>query len=225
MPPTSEFQAQLSALAFLGLLVVETLGLLALAWSRSGHPTVARLSRIVVLALPVAYGLGLGLASFRSREVTLTPGAEKYFCELDCHLAYVVTSVRPVSGGGGRLAVVLRTRFDPATISPRRPPEAPTWPGPRRVMLILAEGREVVPVADAGAVAALGLPSTPLTRELRPGEAYETVLLFDIPTGTTANRLWLTDDLAVSPFLIGHERSPGHARVLLPLPSPVFARP
>lgn len=225
MPTTSGSLATLSALAFLGTVAVVALALLASAWFRSRNPVLARRCRLGALALPVAYGAGLGLASVRSREVTLAAGVEKYFCELDCHLAYVVTAVHPLPGPDGRIAVVLRTRFDEATIGPRRPREAPTWPAPRRVALVLADGREVAPVIDPATVAAVGVPSTPLTRELRPGEAYETVVLFDVPAGDTGSRLWLTDDLAVSPFLIGHERSPGHARVLLPLPALTVAGP
>ena len=46
-------------------------------------------------------------AAFFSRERTLRPGEWKYFCEVDCHIAYSVESVRTVktlepTGVGGQ---------------------------------------------------------------------------------------------------------------------------
>jgi len=217
------FLAPVSALVFLASLAA--LGLSLLGWSgfRGRRPVLARRCRLVAVALPLGYAMGMGLGSLSSRDLTLAAGVEKYFCELDCHLAYVVTAVRPLPGDpGGRVAVVVRTRFDETTISPRRPGEAPTWPAPRRAVLVLADGRQVSPLVDGASALPADLPSTPLTRELRPGESYETTLLFDVPGGVAGGRLWLADDLGVSPFLIGHERSPWHARVLLPLPTPAL---
>jgi hypothetical protein len=47
----------------------------------------------------IALLLGMSLAS---REVTLAPGQEKYFCEIDCHLAYSVVASREELQSGQR---------------------------------------------------------------------------------------------------------------------------
>lgn len=162
-----------------------------------------------------AYLAGLLLSGAVSRSVVLRPGGEKYFCELDCHLAYRVVGVRTMAGAAGpETEVVLETWFDEHTIAASRSRSAPTVPGPRRVRLLGPDGRERAPVEAVGAVFD---GSSPISAPLRPGERYRTLFRFagDVEPGT---RLWVTDDLAVSPLLIGHERSPWHARVLLALP-------
>jgi hypothetical protein len=45
------------------------------------------------LILLGGYGTALLAASAISREWSLPPGEEKYFCEIDCHLAYSVAGV------------------------------------------------------------------------------------------------------------------------------------
>lgn len=62
-------------------------------------------------------------------------------------------------------------------------------------------------------------PTTPLTKELRPGESYETALVFDVPAGAARLRLFLGDDpLGVESVLIGHENSPMHGKIYFALP-------
>src|SRR5262249_55123448 len=46
----------------------------------------------------VVYGVLLLGASLVSRERTLASGERKYFCEMDCHLAYSVDSVSSDAG-------------------------------------------------------------------------------------------------------------------------------
>src|SRR5918994_4888370 len=49
---------------------------------------------ITIVAIGAFY-LGLLLVfSFRSGDRLLARGEEKYFCEMDCHLAYSITEVR-----------------------------------------------------------------------------------------------------------------------------------
>jgi hypothetical protein len=60
--------------------------------------------------------------------VAVPPEGEKYFCVLDCHLAYRVASITPAPGtlSKGRLWLrAVRTRVDETTMSARRPLEAP----------------------------------------------------------------------------------------------------
>lgn len=212
---TSNTSVILAVLTFLA-----TIGLLAVAaavavWAvSSGRIALARRLGLGAGGLAVAYLLVLLLASALSRDKALPPGAEKYFCELDCHLSYLVTGMTEVEGappGDTRWAVTLRTRFDENTISPRRGREAPTWPAPRRVALRDGSGRSFAPVGE-------GPGSVPITRELRPAESYETVLLFELPNDGRPAQLLLEDDLFVSRLLIGQEPSPFHGKTLLALP-------
>ncbi|HEV2064075.1 MAG TPA: hypothetical protein VGS00_05955, partial [Thermoanaerobaculia bacterium] len=61
-------------------------------------------------------------------------------------------------------------------------------------------------------------PTTPLTKALRPGESYETTLVFDLPDGAANLRLFLGDPLGVENLLIGHENSPMHGKIYFALP-------
>jgi hypothetical protein len=205
----------LAVLAFLG-----TIGLLALTsavavWAMvSGRMALARRLGLGASGLAAGYLLVLVSAGALSGDMALPPGAEKYFCELDCHLAYSLTGLKQVEGappGDTRWALTLRTRFDENTIAPWRGREAPTWPGPRRVELRDGSGRSFAPGGEAPG-------SVPITRELRPAESYETVLLFDLPVDARPAQLLLEDDMFISRLLIGQEPSPFHGKTLLALP-------
>jgi hypothetical protein len=57
----------------------------------------------------------------------------------------------------------------------------------------------------------------------RPGESYQTTLVFDLPEGVQNPRLLLTDPWPVNRLLIGHENSFFHKKVyfrLDPAPAP-----
>ncbi len=70
----------------------------------------------------VSFLFGLSLVS---HDNLLPRGQEKYFCEIDCHLAYSVVEVKTESAAATtRYVVTLRTRFDETTISSRRPKDA-----------------------------------------------------------------------------------------------------
>ena len=69
----------------------------------------------------VYFALLLGFAA-GSHETLLSRGQEKYFCEIDCHLAYSVIDVKTHDLGPVRdYVITLRTRFDETTTSPQRP--------------------------------------------------------------------------------------------------------
>lgn len=168
----------------------------------------------------VASAAGVGLYLFlllayaaTSKEQVLDLLAEKYFCEVDCHLAYSVTNVarsrtvgvppnRRTARGIYHLATV-KTRFDEQTISSRRAKDAPLSPNPRSVLVVDDEGRRFEPVATGG---------TPLTQILRPGESYTTELVFDLPSDVKNPRLLITESLWVTRLLIGHENSFAHKK-------------
>jgi hypothetical protein len=212
--------APLVALAFLGVGFVLVVGTVS-----AGIAFAARRIRLAqwigaaVLAVAMGYAVLLVGASVVSRDRTLVTGERKYFCEIDCHIAYDVTSTEP-AGDRGR-AVTLRTWFDPSTIAPFRG-DAPLSPGQRTVYLVDDAGRRYDPSPDATSAwqTAHG-GSTPLGRELRPGESYTTTLVFDLPRDVRAARLYVGDPPGgVEKALIGHENSPMHGKVYLALPAP-----
>ena len=213
----------LSVMVLLGTVGLVALALVVATWGMT-HRNGLLLRRGLQAAggLSAGYLAVLGLVSLASRERVLAPGSEKYFCELDCHLAYSVERVEPLrptpSGDGTIWAVRLKTRFDPRTISRSRDPEAPLWPNPRRLGLIDTRGRPYAPAEGLEpAWSGRGRSSAPLTQELRPGESYSTTVLFTLPAEAAPSKLMLQEDLFVNRFLIGHERSFLHAPVLLGL--------
>jgi len=141
-------------------------------------PKFARIAAIAIAVGAVAYFALLFGFSAGSRETVLTHGQEKYFCEIDCHLAYSVLDATPQPGG--RLVITLRTRFDETTTSPNRPKDAPLTPSPREARLIDSTGRTYAPVSTAG---------TPLLTPLKPADSYTTQLEFTLPKDATGLRL------------------------------------
>ena len=141
-------------------------------------PKFARISAITTAVCAVVYFALLFGFSAGSRETVLAHGQEKYFCEIDCHLAYSVLDAK--TQPDGHLVITLRTRFDETTTSPNRPKDAPLTPSPREVRLIDSAGRTYAPVASAG---------TPLLTPLKPAESYTTQLEFNLPKDATGLRL------------------------------------
>ena len=189
-----------------------------------------RLARGLAAAGLAGAGAYLGLLlvfSFTSREETLAKGDRKYFCEIDCHLAYSledvsrtkVLGVAPhlVSAAGVYHVATVRTWFDPNTIASFRG-NAPLTPNPRVVYVVDESGVRYEP-SEAGrkALEESRAASAPLTRTLRPGESYVTRLVFDLPEGTKEPRLFLGDPPGVECLLIGHENSFFHKRIFFAL--------
>jgi hypothetical protein len=174
------FPAPLALLGFLfacGGLFVALASILIFWFARK--PKFARVAGYAIVAGAAVYCVLLLGFSFASRATTLARGQEKYFCEIDCHLAYSVVDVKSKPG---RYFVTLRTRFDETTISPSRPKDATLTPSPRDVRLLDDAGREYAPVAIEG---------TPLLTPLRPADSYTTQLEFDVPKEATVLRLLL----------------------------------
>jgi len=214
----------LGTLALLGTALLFAIAILVAAGAAiRGRTRVAKLAgggAVGLLGIYTIAWLGAGLLS---RDRVKPPGGEKYFCEIDCHLAYSVLGIKPaeqVPGATGRVwAVELRTRFDETTISPRRGREAPLWASPRHVALRDAEGQahEPMPGADAW-LQSQGIKSTPLSQSLRPGDAYTTTLLFDLPATAVPAHLVVEDAEWINVLVIGGEESPWHGKLLLALP-------
>jgi hypothetical protein len=219
--PSNAFTV-LSTLAFLGTLGLVLLALVVGLWGKThANRSLSRRGLQAAAGLSVGYLAVLVLVGAASREQVLPVGSEKYFCELDCHLAYRVEQVTPIrkaAGGGTTWAVRIRTRFDERTISPHRSREAPLRPNPRKLELIDVNGRRYAE-ADTLEPMIVADSSTPLTRELKPGESYATTLLFVLPAGAVPAKLSLTEDLLVNRFIIGNEESLFHREVMLALPA------
>ena len=211
MPPVASnmnFPAPLAVLGFLSAAILIFCGIAtAVIFWFSRKPKVARTTITAIAAAACLY-LGLVLTfSIASRTRTLARGQEKYFCEIDCHLAYSITDAQ--SQSDGRYRVTLRTRFDETTTSPSRPKDATLTPAPREVRLIDSFGRQYSPVTIAG---------TPLLTPLKPGDAYTTELEFNIPKYATGLRLLINTTPAWPDHLvIGDENSWLHKKTYLAL--------
>jgi hypothetical protein len=201
-------------------------------WLFDGRGLTRKLALVAGLLL-FLYATALVGVSAASREWALSPGEEKYFCEIDCHLAYSVAGVNKVQtiGAGSTqkttngtfLVVSLRTRFDEQTISPNRG-DSPLTPTPRMVTLVDSQGHEypVSPPAQQSLDASLAGRSTSLTTPLHPGESYITQLAFDLPRAVSGLKLLVTSPTApewLGHILIGDESSILHKKVYLRLNS------
>lgn len=227
--PLFNFQgsAAFAAIAFLGVALVESLVVVAtVALLARGRRRIAVRVAGAGAAVAAAYLATLLAFSLKSRDEVARSGQEKYFCSLDCHIAYSVPrarEARSLGDGDGRTAargvfrvVTLAVRFDEDTICPRRPRDLALTPNPARVRLVDGSGAShaVDPAGQRALEAAEGT-QIPLSRPLKPGESYRTELVFDVPANAPDLRLLLTDDLPVTRFLIGHENSPFHRKVFL----------
>lgn len=213
MPPL----APVVLLAFLGagflIFCSAVAAAVALALRRVG---LAKILGGTALAVGLAYGALLVGAALLSHERTLRSGEKKYFCEMDCHVAYSV--VGAAAPDGGLRVVTVQTWFDPSTIASFRG-DGPLTPNPRTVYLVDESGRRYLP-SEAATKAWEGKhgASTPLSRVLRPGESYTSSFVFEVPTGARSLRLFLGDPAGPENLIINHENSPFHARTYFELP-------
>jgi hypothetical protein len=180
----------------------------------------ASLAGLVLVA--AGYFVVLLAFSLASGERVLARGEEKYFCEIDCHLAYSVADVRraktlgagasQATARGEFLVVTLKTRFDETTVNSQRG-NAPLTPNPRRATVFDAEGHAYEPLEEGRrALASERGTGMSLDTPLRPGESYTTELVFDLPEGTRAARLLLNESSPETRFIIGHENSLLHKK-------------
>jgi hypothetical protein len=180
------------------------------------------------VTIATGYLLLLSGVSVASSERVLPPGGWKYFCEIDCHIAYSVTEahtaamigpeMQQVSARGRFIVVRLKTWFDERTISAHRG-NGPLTPNRRKIQLVDDLGRSFVPSPEGqAALDRLGSASTPLTQPLRPGESYFADFVFDVPKDARGLRLLITEDDTETLLVIGHENSLLHKKIYLGLP-------
>ena len=205
------FPAPVAVLGFLGASggLFLTLGAVLVFWF-ARKPKFARVAAIALGIGAVIYlGLLLGFSA-ESREIALARGQEKYFCEIDCHLAYSVVDVKAQPGAEATdYQVTLRTRFDETTTSPQRPKDAALTPSPREVRLIDGSGRKYEPISAGG---------TSLMTPLIPAQSYTTQFEFRVPKDARDLRLLVSTTAAWPDHLvIGDENSWMHKKTYFAL--------
>ena len=205
------FPAPLAVMGFLaastGLFVA---GAAVVIFWFARKPKLARAAALAIATGAVAYFALLLAVSATSHETLLPRGQEKYFCEIDCHLAYSVLDVKTRGEEGlSDYIITLRTRFDETTTSPDRPKDAPLMPSPREAQLIDDSGHQYPVVSTMGASL-----MTPLT----PASFYTTQLEFKVPKNARGLRLLIETTVGwPDHFVIGDENSLGHKKTYFAL--------
>jgi len=225
MYTNGNLEAHLAAAMFLGtmgLLLLLAVATIVLFFTRRAW---ARYSLLAMVVLVAGYGLLLAAFSYTSYDRTAKRGDEKFFCGMDCHIAYSVQNVErrktigDATAQGGFVVVTVRSHFDERTIAPWRGNGA-LAPDPPTLELVDRSGRSY-PVSPAGQKAwekanANSLSHLP-TDSLRPGESYETTWAFDVPPDSPSVRMFAGWHGFPSYLLIGDEASPGHRRTYFAL--------
>jgi hypothetical protein len=216
--------APIGAIALLAAGVLFLIAVFVLVLSlMTKRRTLTKLAAVFVAVIGAAYLIALLGFSFASREELLARGSEKYFCEIDCHLAYSIIEVHDaktigegphqVAAAGIFRVVTIQTRFDENTIGRQRG-DALLYPNSRVVSLTDAGGTEYFPVVGAQQVLdATQAAGTTMTIPLRPGERYSTVVVFDLPPDVQKPTLLIREGETLTHLVIGHENSPLHKKV------------
>ncbi len=211
-------------LAFLGTcfaLLVATVTIIYLLATRR-HQLSKRILKLTLVGVGLYLGTLLAF-SVTSREQLLGLHEEKYFCEVDCHLAYSVINVtktktlgsppNQITAQGVYYIVTVKVRFDEMTISSRRPKNMPLTPNPRTVTIIDEKGKQYATSPEGQrSLEPAQRKSVPLTQPLRPGEIYTTDLVFNLPSEVENPSLLITEADWVTYLLFGHENSFFHKK-------------
>jgi hypothetical protein len=216
--------APIVVLLFLGSILLIGVSFLVLLYGAVRRTAFfARLGGGAALAIAAAYFLLLTGVSFASSEKVLPSGGWKYFCEIDCHIAYSLIGaqtaavlgpeMQQVSAHGKFVVLRVKTWFDERTISAHRG-NGPLTPNSRKVILVDAAERSFVPSPEGQkAFTSLFKTSAPLAQPLRPGESYTTDFVFDVPKDARGLRLLVTEDDPETRLVIGHENSLLHKKI------------
>jgi hypothetical protein len=216
--------APIVVLFFLGTIFMVGVCFLVLVYGLVRRSTFfAKLGAGAALTIAAGYFILLTCVSFASSEEVLPAGGWKYFCEIDCHLAYSLIGAQTaaalgpemlqVSARGEFVLVRVKTWFDERSISAHRG-NGPLTPNGRKVFLVDEVGQRFAPSAEGQTVLArLTSNSTPLTQPLRPGESYTTDFVFDVPKDARKLRLLITEDDPETRLVIGHENSLLHKKI------------
>lgn len=215
--------APLGVLAFLGLGFLVLPAALVLAHSIVARkPGRAKALVIIMLIIAGGYLGAVLLFAFVSSEKILAGGEEKYFCEIDCHLAYSIAGTRQAKqvGSGSHQStargiytvVTIKTRFDEHTISAHRG-NGLLYPNSRLLTLFDDHGNIYAPSPEGQrALDASTNNGSPLNTPLRPGESYSTEVAFDLPVEAKPASLLINEGEWLPFVIIGHENSPFHKK-------------
>jgi hypothetical protein len=223
--------APIVVLLFLGALFVTGVSIVVLLYGAARRSKLyARLGGGAALGIVTCYVLLLCGVSLASSEKVLPVGAWKYFCEIDCHIGYSVSSVRtaaslgpelrPAAAHGQFVVVHLKVWFDERTISRNRG-DGPLTPNARRVVLVDSSGRAYEQsLLGENILARAGGEQVSLRQALRPGQSFRKDLVFDVRPDAAGLRLLITEDDPETHLIIGHENSLLHKKIYLSLETP-----
>src|SRR2546428_5084238 len=216
--------APVVVLLFLGTIFLIGVSFLLLFYGAVRRsPLFTRVGGGAACTITAGYFILLTGVSFASSEVVLPAGGWKYFCEIDCHIAYSLIGMQTaralgpemqqVSAHGKFVIVRVKTWFDERTIPAHRG-NGPLTPNRRKVLLVDDTGHTYAPSPEGETVFSrmTGTPM-PLTQPLRPGESYTTDFVFDVPQDARGLRLLITEDDPETRFVIGHENSLLHKKI------------
>lgn len=214
----------MAALLFLGTMgLTVLLGAVTVVTFFTRRPRV-RYPLLALVILLAGYCLLVGFFSWASFDRTVKSGDEKFFCAMDCHIAYSVQNVErrktigDATARGEFVVVTVRSHFDERTIAPWRgngalmpdPPTLELVDGTGRFFAVSTTGQTAWEKANTNSL------SHSLTDPLRPGESYETAWVFDVPAAEPV-RLFAGWHGFPSYLLIGDEDSPGHRKTYFAL--------
>jgi hypothetical protein len=223
MYSNGNFESHLAALLFLGtagMLLLLAVATVVLYFSRR------RWARYSLLAFPVllaGYVVLMALFSLTSYDRTVARGDEKFFCALDCHIAYSVQNVERMKAIGNTTAtgefyvVTLRSHFDERTIAPWRGNSPLVADSPSLTLIDGNGGQYSVPAEGQKAWDASQGKQQMLGIGLRPGESHLTTWVFDVPENAQSLRMLAEVRGFPTYVLIGDETSPGHHKTYLAL--------
>ncbi len=210
--------APIGALLFLGTaFLIACLLLLLIFCVITKRFSLTKFSALAIVVVAALYLSLLLLFSWTSVEKGLARGEEKHFCEIDCHLAYSVLDSHPtktlgttpnqLTAAGLFRVITIKTRFDEKTISSTRG-NALLYPNSRVLVVVDDNGKQFFPSIDAERLLQRSNQAgMPFTMPLRPGENYQTTIVFDLPADIQSPTLLIHEGEPQTRFVIGHENS------------------
>src|SRR2546427_12201071 len=210
--------APVVVLLFLGTIFLIGVSFLLLFYGAVRRsPLFTRVGGGAALTITAGYFILLTGVSFASSEKVLPPGGWKYFCEIDCHIAYSLIGVQTAGALGpemqqvaahGKFVVVqVKTWFDERTISAHRG-NGPLTPNRRKVLLVDDRGRSFALSPEGQmAFAQINEEPTPLTKVWRPAERKKPTLVSVAPIVARKHRLLITEVVPETNSLFGNENS------------------
>ena len=215
--------APIGVLLFLGTALLISCLVLVLIFSlKTKRFSLTKFSAWGVLVVVALYLSLMLIFSWTSSEQVLARGQEKHFCEIDCHLAYSIldsqatktlgTVPNQLTAAGLFRVITVKTRFDETTISPTRG-NALLYPNSRVAVVADTNGKQFFPSADAGRLLqGLNQAGMPFSTPLRPGESYQTTVVFDLPADIQSPALLIHEGGPETRLVIGHENSLLHKK-------------